>query len=83
LINKQISTVKSKLLKDTDDLEQRLITEVTSVQEIDEKIMRETNEMSHSISIISSSSLSVSESKDEALTSFDATSNGMTVSQDL
>jgi hypothetical protein len=46
LINKQISTVKSKLLKDTDDLEQRLITEVTSVQEIDEKIMRETNEMS-------------------------------------
>ena len=46
LINKQISTVKSKLLKDTDDLEQRLITEVTSVQEIDEKMMRETNEMS-------------------------------------
>ena len=31
LINKQISTVKSKLLKDTDDREQRLITEVASV----------------------------------------------------
>jgi len=47
LINKQISTVKSKLLKDTDDLEQQLITEVTSVQETnDVKIMRETNEMS-------------------------------------
>jgi len=47
LIIKQISTVKSKLLKDTDDLEQQLITEVTSVQETnDVKIMRETNEMS-------------------------------------
>jgi len=47
LIIKQISTVKSKLQKDTDDLEQRLTTEVTSVQETnDEKIMRERNEMS-------------------------------------
>jgi len=52
LIIKQTSTVKSKLLKDNDDLEQRLITEVVSVQEIDEKIMRETNEMSQLTSVL-------------------------------
>ena len=51
MINKQISTVKSKLLKDTDDREQQLITEVASVQETnDEQITRETNEMSQLIS---------------------------------
>ena len=52
-ITKQISAVKSKLLKDTDDLRQRLITEVASVQEInDEKIKRETIEMSQLISVL-------------------------------
>jgi hypothetical protein len=46
-IIKQISTVKSKLLKNINDLEERLITEVASVQEKnDEKIKREKNEMS-------------------------------------
>jgi hypothetical protein len=52
-ITKQISAVKSKLLKDTDDLRQRLIIEVASVQEInDEKIKRETIEMSQLISVL-------------------------------
>ena len=46
-IIKQISTVKSKLLKYIDDLEERSIAEVASVQEKnDEKIKREKNEMS-------------------------------------
>jgi hypothetical protein len=46
-IIKQISTVKSKLLKYIDDLEEPLITEVASFQEKnDEEIKREKNEMS-------------------------------------
>jgi len=52
-IIKQISTGKSNLPKDVDDLEQRLITEVASVQETnDEKIMREINEMSQLTSVL-------------------------------
>jgi hypothetical protein len=53
LIIKQISTVKSKLPKHIDDLEQRLVTEVASVHEKnDEKIKREKNEMGQLISVL-------------------------------
>jgi gas vesicle protein len=52
-IIKQISTVKSKLLKCIDDLEERLINEVASVQEKnDEKIKREKKEMSQLTSVL-------------------------------
>jgi gas vesicle protein len=52
-IIKQISTVKSKLLKYIDDFEERLIAEVASVQEKnDEKIKREKNEMSQLTSVL-------------------------------
>ena len=53
LIIKQISTVKSKLLKHLDDLEERLITEVASVQEKnEEKIKREKDELSQITSVL-------------------------------
>ena len=49
----QISTVKSKLLKYINDLEERLINEVASVQEKnDEKIKREKNEMLQLTSVL-------------------------------
>jgi hypothetical protein len=53
LIINQISTVKSKLLKHLDDLEEKLITEVASVQEKnEEKIKREKDELSQITSIL-------------------------------
>jgi hypothetical protein len=53
LIIKQISTVKSKLPKHINDLEQRLVTEVATVQEKnDEQITREKNEMGQLISVL-------------------------------
>ena len=53
LIIKQISTVKSKLLKHLDDLEERLITELASVQQQnEEKIKREKDELSQITSIL-------------------------------
>jgi DNA-binding beta-propeller fold protein YncE len=53
LIIKQISTIKSKLLKHLDDLEERLITEVASVQEKnEEKIEREKDELSQITSVL-------------------------------
>ena len=53
LIIKQISTVKSKLLKHLDTLEEMLITEVASVQEKnEEKIKREKDEISQLTSIL-------------------------------
>jgi hypothetical protein len=53
LIIKQISQVKSKLVKHLDDLEERLITEVASVQEKnEEKIKREKDEMSQLRSVL-------------------------------
>jgi gas vesicle protein len=46
LIIKQISAAKSKVLKYLDDIEERLITEVASVQEKnEEKINREKHEI--------------------------------------
>jgi len=51
LIIKQIRAVKSKPLKQPDDLKERLITEVASVQEkTEEKIKREKDEISQLIS---------------------------------
>jgi hypothetical protein len=53
LIIKQISQVKSKLVKHLDDREERLITEVASVQEKnEEKIKREKDEMSQLTSVL-------------------------------
>jgi hypothetical protein len=53
LIIKQISTVKSKLLKHLEDLAVRLITEVASVQEKnEEKIKREKDELSQITSVL-------------------------------
>ena len=53
LIINQINTVKSKLLKHLDDLEERLITEVESVQEQnEEKIKREKDELSEITSVL-------------------------------
>ena len=53
LIIKQISAVKSKLLKHLDDIETRLITEVASVQEKnEEKIKREKHEISELTSVL-------------------------------
>ena len=53
LIIKQISQVKSKLVKHLDDREERLITEVASVQEQnEEKIKREKDEMSQLTSVL-------------------------------
>jgi len=53
LIIKQISTVKSKLLKHLDALEEMLITEVGSVQEQnEEKIKKEKDEISELTSIL-------------------------------
>ena len=53
LIIKQISTVKSKLLKHLDALEEMLITEVGSVQEKnEEKIKREKDDISQLTSIL-------------------------------
>jgi DNA-binding beta-propeller fold protein YncE len=53
LITNQINTVKSKLLKHLDDLEERLITEVESVQEQnEEKIKREKDELSEITSVL-------------------------------
>jgi ABC-type enterochelin transport system substrate-binding protein len=71
LIIKQISAAKSKVLKYLDDIEERLITEVGSVQEKhEEKINKQKLEI-------------CPESKDEFLTSFEAESKGKTDSQDL
>jgi hypothetical protein len=53
LIIKQISAVISKLLKHLDDIEERLITEVESVQEKnEEKIKREKHEISELTSVL-------------------------------
>jgi DNA-binding FrmR family transcriptional regulator len=53
LIIKQISAVKSKLLKHLDDIEKRLITEVASVQEKnEEKIKKEKDEISELTSVL-------------------------------
>ena len=53
LIIKQISAAKSKVLKYLDDIEERLITEVASVQEKnEEKINREKHEICHLASIL-------------------------------
>ena len=53
LIIKQISAAKSKVLKYLDDIEERLITEVGSVQEkIEEKINREKHEICQLTSIL-------------------------------
>jgi hypothetical protein len=53
LIIKQISAAKSKLLKHPDDIEERLITEVESVQEKnEEKIKREKHEISELTSVL-------------------------------
>jgi ABC-type enterochelin transport system substrate-binding protein len=53
LIIKQISAAKSKVLKYLDDIEERLITEVGSVQEKnEEKINREKHEICQLTSII-------------------------------
>jgi hypothetical protein len=48
LIIKQISAAKSKVLKYLDDIEERLITEVESVQEKnEEKINKEKHDIYH------------------------------------
>jgi hypothetical protein len=53
LIIKQISAAKSKVLKYLDDIEERLITEVASVQEKnEEKINREKHEISQLTSVL-------------------------------
>jgi hypothetical protein len=69
LIIKQISAAKSKVLKYLDDIEERLIIEVESVQEKnEEKINREKLEICQLT---------------EFLTSFEAESKGKTDPQDL
>jgi hypothetical protein len=71
LIIKQISAAKSKVLKYLDEIEERLIIEVESVQgKNEEKINKEKLEICQLTSI-------------EFLTSFEAESKGKTDSQDL